>query len=180
MAARGVPVVDADDIARDLMRVGTPVFAQVVEEFGRGILDDSGAIDRRRLGNLVFSDAGERERLNSIVHPDVRKGWQEWLSRRPAGTRAAAVIVPLLYEVGEGGGWGAVVCVSCRRKSQVERLRLRGLSHEEAEARINAQMGLAEKVEHADCVIINDGTKEMAKEQTERVLNRLLERQICQ
>jgi len=174
-AAHGVEIIDADDIAHEMMQPGHRVFQEVVRQFGRGILDEAGCADRQALGKLVFANAAQRRELNAIVHPEVRKVWQEWLAQRPHGLAAAAVIIPLYYEVGEGPGWDVAVCVACTHATQMERLRQRGLSEDEAQKRIAAQMALGEKIERADYVIMNDGTKQMTEDQTVRVLGRILE-----
>lgn len=167
---------DADDMAHQLMEPGAQAYGAVVEAFGREILAHDGHVDRRRLGERVFADGRDRERLNAIIHPLVKQAWRDWLFRRPPERRAAAVIIPLLYEAGEGAGWDAVVCVCSSEAIQRARLAARGLDGQEALRRITAQMPLAEKAERADFVILNDGTTDVLREQTMRVLERILEK----
>jgi dephospho-CoA kinase len=175
MGGWGVEVCDADDLAHHLMEPGAQAYGPVVAAFGREILTGDGRVDRRRLGDRVFADGGDRERLNAIVHPLVKEAWRDWVSRRPPETRAAAVLIPLLYEAGEGEGWDAVVCVVASEATQRARLAARGLDGQEARRRMAAQMPLAEKAERADFVILNDGTLDVLREQTMRVLERILE-----
>jgi dephospho-CoA kinase len=178
LAEDGVAVCEADEIARRLMRPGAPVFDAVVQAFGRGILAADGTIDREILGRRVFSDAAERTRLNALVHPGTRQECERWLedlARGPRRPRAAAVIVPLLYEAGMEKGWDAVVCVAGPEGVQMLRLAARNLSDEEARLRLAAQMPPSRKMELADYVIFNNGTLDMLRQQTRRVLQSILE-----
>jgi dephospho-CoA kinase len=169
LAERGIPVCEADLLAHAEMQKGRPVFRAVVEAFGDGILDASGQIDRAGLGRQVFSDPEKLTRLNRLVHPAVREAWRRWLDEREGDCCAAAVVIPLLYEVKEDQGWDAVVCVSSRTQMQLARLQERGLTEAEARSRMAAQMPLAAKMERADYVICNYGTIEILKEQAELV-----------
>jgi len=184
LAERGVPVCDTDELAHTLMRVGESAYDAVVERFGSGILQPDGEIDRRALGRRVFGSVEERAVLDAIVHPLVIASWRDWLAEVEAaaagsGTRraVAAVIVPLLFEVGQGDGWDAVLCVASSRQIQMERLRARGFSDVEASQRINAQMPTEEKVKKADYVLINNGDVAALEKQTARVLAGILERE---
>ncbi len=172
LAEQGFVVYDADELAHDLMMPGMPVFSRVVEVFGTDILGEDGAIDRKVLGDIVFSDADKRLKLNTIVHPEVKKAWM----RAIKDLRMSAVVVPLLYEAGEGDGWDAVICVSASEILQIRRLVQRGLSETDAGKRIAAQMPVSEKMVLSDYVVINDGTKNLLREQTMRVLNCILEK----
>jgi dephospho-CoA kinase len=174
VADQGIPVCDADDLAHEAMRPGMPVYDRVVGIFGRAVLAEGGEIDRRTLGAVVFADPARRAQLDAAVRPAVRDAWTRWLESRP-GARAAAVIVPLLYEAGAGAGWDAVICVAAPRKEQMERLRRRGFSDAEAQARVDAQMPIEEKMERADYVLYNAGTKELLALQMERALQRIME-----
>lgn len=176
LSGSGVEVCDADDLAHRLIDPAAAAYAPVRMAFGDDIVGAGGGIDRRRLGARVFADPAERRTLNAILHPLVKAAWREWMAALKPSTRAAAVIVPLLYEVGEGQGWDAVVCVCASEAVQMERLRARGIAGEEARQRLGAQMPLAEKAERADFVVVNDGTRDVLGEQTRRVLERILER----
>lgn len=175
LAEAGYPVCEADAVAHDLMRPGQPVHDAVVRAFGPSILDAAGAIDRGRLGRLVFADPEKRETLNALVHPAVKAAIADWLDRQPAGTAAAVVIVPLLYEAGLADGWDAVICVASPRAVQWQRLRDRGLSEEEARQRLAAQMATVEKMNRADRVVFNSGTKERLREQILAAMNEMRE-----
>jgi len=174
LAARGVAVCEADEVAHRVLEPGGPCYARITAEFGTDLLQADGALDRARLGARVFADREELARLNAIVHPVVKGAWEDWLRSRPHGP--AAVIVPLLYECGAGEGWDAVICVAAARSLQLRRLAERGLPAREAVARIEAQMPVREKAARADYVILNNGTKEVMVQQTDRVLQSIMEK----
>ena len=175
LAENGVAICEADVLAHEAMKVGTDVYDRIVATFGESVIGKAGEIDRRILGDLVFTDTEQLERLNGIVHPSVVKAWKAWLGEQVNRCEVAGVIVPLLYETANNAGWDAVVSVGSPEDQQVARLRERGLSESEIEARMNAQMSLEEKMQRADYVIFNAGTKELLKEQTNRILATILE-----
>lgn len=172
---RGVPVVDADALAREAVAIGSEGLAQVVEAFGKDVLDASGALDRKRLGALVFEDAEQRTRLNAITHPLVRQlSQQRFAELDRQGVKLAAYDVPLLFEVGLDHVLRPVVVVNASEATQIERVvRRDGLSEDEARARVRAQLPLAEKRARADHVIENDGTPEELVAQVDALLARL-------
>ncbi len=169
LSARGVAICDADALAHRALEVGTETFAAVVDRFGEAILEPSGAIDRRRLAERVFSCAGDRADLNALVHPVVEAAWTAWLAEREG--QLAVVVVPLLFEAGYDGGWDAVVCVCASRGTRLERLRARGLTEAEARARMDAQWPEKEKAARADVVLWNDGTVKCLEAQVGRLLD---------
>lgn len=178
LSGEGIPVCDADDVAHKVMSSGSAVFMDVVERFGQGILDDAGEINRRKLADIVFSDAGQLNALNAIVHHAARKAWQEWLEDEDAkGSRVAVVIVPLLYEAGMQDGWDAVVCVGSSESVQVKRLLERGLTEPEARKRIASQMTLAEKIKRADYVIVNDDGMDLLIDQIKKTVRNILKKE---
>lgn len=152
----GAFVIDADEIAHAVIRRGAPAYAGVVEAFGAVILDKKGEIDRKRLGEIVFNDARQRERLNQLVHPHVYAR-AEKEKRALAAAHPEAVIlfdVPLLIETGSYREMDRVIVVYVDRATQIDRLIKRDrLTLEEAERRIDAQMPLDEKRRFADEII---------------------------
>ncbi|MFI8852296.1 dephospho-CoA kinase [Streptomyces sp. 891-h] len=159
----GAVVVDADRIAREVVAPGTPGLAEVVAEFGAEILAPDGSLDRPRLGSLVFADPDRLAALNAIVHPRVGERSAE-LERRALEADADAVVVhdvPLLVENGLAPLYDRVVVVDASPETQLDRLvRLRGMTEEEARARMAAQAGRQERLAVADIVIDNDGPLE--------------------
>lgn len=170
LAEMGIPVRDADDVAREVLAAGEAVREKVVEAFGAGVLGAGGEIDRAALGSEVFGDDAKRERLNSLMHPEIMRRLRQWVESRDAACPCAAVIIPLLYEVGDEANWDAVICVAAPEAEQRRRLQARGLSAGEAEARMRAQLPQAEKMRRADAVIFNCGSEALLREQTERAI----------
>lgn len=177
LAAAGLPVCDADDLAHAAMATGAPAYRDIVDAFGTAILKADGSIDRRALGQVVFGDAERLATLNRIVHPCVLAAWQAWLPRLPAGTRVAVAVIPLLYECGlAADGWQAVVCVSASRATQVRRIMERGFTERDAQRRIDAQLPLRHKELRADYVVVNEGPLVWLQRQMEVVLCRSMEK----
>lgn len=157
LAARGALVVDADVLAREVVAVGTDGLAEVVEAFGGGVLAGDGSLDRPRLGQLVFGDDGARRRLEGIVHPRVRARRAEIVAAVPAD---AVVVedVPLLVEGGLHRDYDLVVVVDAPDDVRLDRLvRLRGMTEDDAKARIAAQASREERLAVADVVVDNRG-----------------------
>jgi dephospho-CoA kinase len=154
----GAVVVDADELAREVVEPGRPAHAAVVERFGAGVLGPDGRVDRQALADVVFTDAGARADLEAIVHPAVAAARDERLATL-AGTDAVVVaVVPLLVEVGWEGA-DAVVVVDCPEEVAVRRLvEGRGMDEADARRRMAAQTGRADRLAAADRVIVNDGT----------------------
>ncbi|MFF1509844.1 dephospho-CoA kinase [Streptomyces sp. NPDC058326] len=176
LVSYGAVLIDADRIAREVVEPGTPGLAAVVEAFGDGILTDDGALDRPKLGSIVFADADRLATLNSIVHPLVGARSAE-LERR-AGTGDVVVHdVPLLTENGLAPLYDLVVVVDASPETQLDRLvRLRGMAESEARARMAAQATRAQRLAVADLVIDNDGPLDALEPQVRKVWDELKRR----
>ncbi len=174
-ARRGTAIIDTDELAHRAIEAGGPACDAAIEAFGRGIVDAGGAINRARLGEIVFADDAQRQRLNAIVHPAVRAAWTAGVEGlRQRGWRGIAmIVVPLLYEVGLEKQVNAVVTVACSGTTQRQRLRERGLTDTQAGARIRAQWPVAVKMEKADFVIWNESAMSVLEQQAARVWDRL-------
>ena len=171
----GFPVLDADSIGHELMEPGTPAFAEIVKEFGGEIADGSGRIDRRKLGPAVFADTGKLARLNAILHPRVE---QEMARRfadfeKSGATEAAFVEAALLVEAGYEKRLDGLVVAWCRPEQQLERLRARGMSEQQARQRISSQMPVEEKLKYATEKIDCSGTKDETRRQVEDFARKL-------
>lgn len=173
--ALGVATIDSDLLAREAVAPGTPGLAALVGRFGRGVLDEHGALDRHALGRIVFDDPEARRALEAIVHPYVRSATDRWFaSLDPAVHPFAIADIPLLYEVGRDGDFDAVIVAACEPATQVRRVIKRdGLSEAEARQRLAAQLPIEEKVRRADYVIRTDGTFEDTDRQVEDVFKAL-------
>jgi dephospho-CoA kinase len=171
----GAVVIDADEAAHAVYEPGSPGFDTVVREFGPGYARE-GRIDRARLGELVFKDAGARQRLNAIVHPLVR----EWMAARTAEAAmgGAAVVVqdvPLIFENGLERLYSTVILVYVPEHQQVTRLvEGRGIAEDRARAMIGAQMPIEEKRKLAHHVIDNSGSREATRQQVEWLWDHLV------
>jgi dephospho-CoA kinase len=176
MRELGLAVLNADLLAHRLMEPGQPAYEDVVREFGRDVLAADGTLDRKKLGEIVFRDAARRERLNWIVHPRVIEAREEQLKQmEKENPRGLAIVeAALLVEAGYYKMLDQLIVCSCRPEQQMERLRARGLTEEEARQRIAAQLPLAEKLRLADEVVDCSGTIEETLRQTDEVVARLL------
>jgi dephospho-CoA kinase len=156
---RGAACLDADDLAHGVTGEGTEATHAIAARFGAGVLDATGAVDRKKLGPIVFADEAARRDLEAIVHPAVHRAIAAGLRAfELTGSAIAIADVPLLYETGGETRFSRVVATVCTPATQLARMRARGLSEEEARLRLAAQMPAHEKAARADFVITTDGT----------------------
>jgi len=172
----GIPVLDADRISRDVLAPDGRAFRDVVSEFGDDILLPDGRIDRKKLAGIVFADPALRARLEALTHPAILDAMKESLDRLSGeGHRAAMVEAALIHESGAGGLFEAIISVRCDEETQLRRVMERdGLSREEAQSRLRAQMDAERKAIRSDHVIDNSGSPEETRAQVERVARILL------
>lgn len=177
-ARAGVPVVSADDLAREVVEPGTDGLREVARVFGKDVLAPDGHLDRGRLRDRVFRDEDARRKLESILHPRIRDRREEWLrEQRRQGVELVAAEIPLLFETGYAHGVDATIVVDAPRAVRLERLvRLRGLDAEEAARIMGTQADAAETVAMADHVIPNDGTPGELERRALELLARLRSR----
>lgn len=158
-ASLGVPVIDADRLARDAVARGSRALDAVAARFGATILLPDGTLDRASLGRIVFNDRAARADLEAIVHPEVYRRIGEWFATLPPSTRLAIADIPLLFETGQHHEFDRVIVTACSAAEQLRRLGTRdGLTEAEARARMDAQWPLEEKAARGDHVIRTDGT----------------------
>ena len=170
---RGVPVIDADQLARDAVLPGTDALVQIVKTFGADVLFADGSLDRKKLGAIVFGDEAARKALNAIVHPAGRRSSRSRASKalRDEGEALVAYEAALIVENGVADAFRPLVVVAAPDDVQIARMIARdGVSEDEAKARLRAQMPLAEKVEAADYVIENTGSIADLEKETDEVL----------
>ncbi len=177
-AARRVPVIDADQVAREVVAQGTEGLAAVVEAFGASVLAPSGELDRKALAAIVFADPTRRATLNAITHPRIAAATREAIARlSAAGEPLVCYEAALLVENGLADAFRPLVVVAASPDEQVRRTRTRdGASEDEARARIASQMPLADKVQKADLVIHNDGPLEALLDQADQALAAVAQR----
>jgi dephospho-CoA kinase len=159
---RGLPVIDADALAREVVEPGTSGLAAVVEAFGAGVLTAEGTLDRKAVARIVFSDEAARRRLNAITHPRITAlGFERAAELAAAGHPLACYEAALIVENGAADAFRPLVVCACPEDVQLARVRGRdGSSPEDALARIRSQKPLADKVALADFVVDSSGTLE--------------------
>ncbi len=149
----GCEVLDADQIAREVVEPGRPAFDEIAAFFGREVIAEDGKLDRGKLGEIIFADASKREKLNAIVHPRVFEAQAQWVSEVGRRDPNAIVIIDaaLMIETGSYRRFDKIVVVYCEPDIQLDRLMTRNsLSRDQAMARISSQMPSAEKLKYAD------------------------------
>lgn len=169
---KGVTVIDADLEARLAVEKGEPAYHEIVSYFGREILFEDGTINRAKLGAIIFNDEEKRLKLNSIVHPDVRKRMLDKRDKAIAnGENLIVMDIPLLIESKLTYMIDKILLVYVDETTQLKRLIERNhFSEDEALSRINSQMPLKEKVSLSDAVINNNGTIEETRNQLDHIL----------
>lgn len=173
-AALGVPVIDADILAREVVTPGSPALQMIQTRFGPSVIAPDGSLDRPVLASIVFSDRTARADLESIIHPEVYRRINEWFANQPARVPFAIADIPLLFETGHEHDFDAVIVVACEPFEQLRRLIERdGLPEEAARARLAAQWPIGEKVARADYVIRTDGTFAETEQQVREVFDAL-------
>lgn len=157
--ALGVPTIDADVLAHEAVAPGSPGFEAVKARFGPDVVDSRGALDRRKLGSLVFADEQARKDLEAIIHPGVVTAIERWFSSLDAQAHPFAIAdVPLLYEASRERDYDVVIVTACELPIQIRRVMARdGITEAEARQRIAAQLPIEEKIRRADHVIRTDG-----------------------
>ncbi len=173
VAAQGIPVCEADALAHAVLAPGEAVHAAVISHFGAGVTDSSGAVDRVRLGRVVFGDEQKLAELNRLTHPEIMRRLRAWVAEQGATHTLVAAVIPLLYEIGDEANWDRVICVASPESDQRRRLAARGLSEAEARLRVMRQWPQAVKMERADYVIYNSGTRELLQQQTNDVIKHI-------
>jgi dephospho-CoA kinase len=170
---RGVPVVDTDDLARQVVAPGEPALAEIQYAFGRELVAADGSLKRDQLASLVFSNPEARTKLESILHPRIQRLWETQLTAwRVEGRAVAAVVIPLLFETKVESAFDSVICLACSDATQRSRLAARGWSPDQIAQRIAAQMPVIEKMSRSDHVVWTEGEAAVTATQLERILSR--------
>lgn len=169
---RGIPVVDADAVARDVLAPGSPALGLVYAEFGEGLRSADGQLDRRGLGRLVFNDPEKLARLEGIVHPAVRRAVTEKRRRLESkGHKLAFYDVPLLFEKNMQDQFDGILLIASGEDVAIQRVMKRdSISRAEALARLKSQWPASRKIKHCDWVVHNDGNLSDLELELDRVL----------
>jgi len=171
LRARGLPVVDTDDLARQIVEPGQPALVEIQNAFGAEVIGPAGRLRRDILARRVFAEPAARQQLEAILHPRIRVLWraqvQTW---RAAGHLLAAVVIPLLFETNAQAELDAVICVACSAATQRSRLQARGWAATQIEQRIGAQWPAERKIAAANYVIWTEGGLDLHAAQLDRIL----------
>jgi len=173
----GCEIIDADQLARDVVEPEQPAWKQILEEFGRGVVTAAGTLDRKKLGAIVFADPERRKRLEAITHPAIRARFQARLDELAAQGFAGIVVfdAPVMIESGNYKNMDRLVVVVTDDATQAARLQERdGTDEAEGRRKIASQMPLAEKAKLADYVIDNSGAREATAAEVRRVFAALM------
>lgn len=171
---KGAILLDADQIAREVVLPGSPVLDMVFERFGQAVRNADGSLDRQKLGDIVFADREARKELEGILHPAIREIMKERMSRAQLEHPEVPVVadVPLLFESGLQHLYDEVLLVYVPEAIQIRRLMARdGIDEEQARLRIQAQLPIEDKKAMADIVIDNSGTLESTRKQIDQFWN---------
>jgi dephospho-CoA kinase len=172
----GIPVIDADALAREVVEPGTPGLQRIVDQFGKGVLDQTGRLDRKKVGDLIFGDEEAREKLNAIMHPMIAAAGAKHMAALQEGDAPYFLYeAALLVETRSYEAFSALIVVSSEESIQRLRLIARdGFTVSEANARISSQLPLARKIDVADYVVINNGDLEATRRQVAEVHQKLV------
>ena len=169
---RGIPVIDTDKLAREVVEPGQPPLAEVQRLFGEEILDPGGRLRRDVLAQMVFADPRLRQQLEAILHPRIRERWRAQIqSWRTQNVPLAVVAIPLLFETKAETEFDRVICVACSPHTQTARLRGRGWPAQQVEQRIAAQAPIEEKIAKSNYVIWAEGPLAIHAVQLDRILS---------
>jgi len=172
LADYGLPIVDADLVARQVVEPGSETLAKIAEAFGSDVIKEDGTMDREKVGAIIFHDPEQRTVLNGIIHPAIR---EEMLRQRDEhlanGAEVVVMDIPLLFESKLLHFGEKILVVAVSEDVQLERLMKRnGLDEVDAVARIKSQLPMQVKIDGADAVIYNDGTIEESEQQLKKIL----------
>jgi len=171
LRARGVPVVDTDELARQVVQPGQSALAQVLAAFGPQIAGPDGQLRRDELARRVFADPAARRRLEAILHPPIRALWRAQIETwRAEGRPLAVVVIPLLFETKAEAELDVTICVACSAATQQQRLRARGWTPEQIEQRLDAQWPVETKTARADYLVWTEADLDVHAAQLERIL----------
>ena len=171
LSLAGVPVIDTDIIAREIVEPGQPALTEIAATFGRELIDDAGKLRRGAMAEIVFSSPERMKELESILHPIIRDRWigQTEIWKRE-GRRVGVVVIPLLFETNAQSHFDAVICTACSPATQHERLRARGWPEKQIQQRLAAQWPAEKKIAASHFVIWTEGAMELHRQQLERIL----------
>jgi dephospho-CoA kinase len=172
MAKHGLPVVDTDLLARQVVEPGEPALLEIQSSFGSAVVDAAGALRRDELARFVFADEEARKKLESILHPRIRELWlgqvRKW---RAEGRPVAVVVIPLLFETEAERELDATICVACSAVTQRQRLLARGWPEDQIKQRVQAQWPIHKKITKADYLVWTEAGLDILAAQLDRIFS---------
>lgn len=180
LIARGIPVVDTDELSRQIVEPGQPALAEIQKTFGADVIDTDGRLLRGELARLVFANPDSRKTLEGILHPRIRDLWhadvETWRKeQRPIGV----IVIPLLFETEAERELDFTICIACSSVTQQQRLRARNWNAAQIQQRIQAQWPIEKKMAAADYVIWTEGGLDIHAAQLDRILAAVVEQGEC-
>jgi len=177
----GAYVIDWDELAREVVRPNSKAWKEIIECFGKDVLNEDLTVNRQKLANIVFTEKGKVTKLNQIVHPEVFKEDERIINEIKNHDPNALVVkdIPLLFELTHPIFTDKTVVVSASEETQLKRLEEKGMSWDDAQNRISSQLPLEEKIKSADFVINNNGPLEETKRQVEEIYSLLKKEEQC-
>jgi dephospho-CoA kinase len=171
LARRGLPVIDTDALARELVGPGQPALAEIRAAFGDSVFDQQGHLRRGNLAKIVFADPAKRQQLESILHPRIRESWLQQVSTWHSEEKPAAVVViPLLFETNAQTHFHHILCVACSDATQRKRLAARGWTEEQINQRIASQLPTDDKITRSNFLIWTEPSLQIHEQQLGRIL----------
>ena len=171
LGRHGVPIVDTDELARELVQPGQPALGEIQSAFGSRVIGPGRELNREELARIIFADIQARRAVEAILHPRIQERWLTRIDTWRAEDRPIAVVViPLLFETRAEAHFDRILCVACSVAAQRERLKARGWTPEQIDQRNAAQLPVEQKIDRADFVIWTEGGLENQSAQIKRVL----------
>jgi dephospho-CoA kinase len=171
LLARGVPVIDTDELARQIVEPGQPALDEIQKTFGADLIDTDGRLRRGELARVVFANPDARKTLEGILHPRIRQLWYAQVEAwRKEQHSVGVVVIPLLFETDAQGELDFTICVACSSLTQHQRLSGRNWSAAQIQQRIQAQWPIEKKMDAADYVIWTEGALDLHASQLDRIL----------
>ena len=171
LQSRGLAVIDTDDLARQVVHPGAPALAEIYQTFGPAVADATGQLNRKALAEIVFRDPVARANLEAILHPRITALWKAQVQLwKDQGQPVAIVVIPLLFETKVESEFAAVICLACSAATQRHRLAARGWSAEQIQARLAAQLPVAEKMQRSQYVVWTEGEVAASAQQLTRII----------
>jgi dephospho-CoA kinase len=172
LRSRAIPVIDTDELARQVVEPGQPALTEVQRLFGPDVVGPDGRLLRDALAARVFAEPSARVRLEQILHPRIRELWRAQVEAwRAQSLPLAVVVIPLLFETTAEKELDATICVACSAATQYQRLLARGWSPDQISLRIQAQWPIEKKISNANYVIWTEGRIELCADQLDRILS---------